>query len=123
MWPDYTQLVNQTGSTSMIASERRGSTYTERVGESGAEAGRELLRRRHLEEGGPCALSSHLEQHRAAAVVASSGTKGCGVGLSLEPMVRRGGPASYRDGAVFRRWTVGVIRWRWRWRLGARPRR
>jgi hypothetical protein len=58
---------------SMIASGRRGWTYTERIGESGAEAGRELLRRRHLEEGGPRALSSHLEQHRAAAVAASTG--------------------------------------------------
>ena len=37
--------------------------YAERVGESGAEAGGELLSRRHLEERGPTSLPSYLKQH------------------------------------------------------------
>lgn len=99
----------------MIASERRRCfTYPERVGERRAEAGRELLRRGHLEEGGPCALPSHLEQHRAAAaaVAASSGCRGGGIGLGLEPMVQ-----TRCLGEVQRRSCIpavgrGVIRWR-----------
>lgn len=54
--------------------------YPERVGERGAEAGGKLLRGRHLEEGGPRALPSHLEQHGAppAAACAASGVAGGG---------------------------------------------
>lgn len=40
------------------------NTDAERVGESGAEAGRELVRRRHLKEGGARSLTANLEEHR-----------------------------------------------------------
>lgn len=49
----------------MIKSEpvKEGNSHAERVGESGAEAGGELLRSRHLEEGRACSLTADLEQH------------------------------------------------------------
>ena len=43
--------------------KRREESYAERIGESGAEAGWELLSRRHLEEGRPAPLPSYLKQH------------------------------------------------------------
>ena len=43
--------------------KRREESYAERIGESGAEAGGELLSRRHLEEGRPAPLPSYLKQH------------------------------------------------------------